>query len=122
MAHAFVVDEHAVSGRRAAGDTALEKTTIGTAQGCEVLEQRVIRYAAGRSLERGEPGRDELLYVASGAGTLELDGRAHELAPGTGAYRTRGGALHGRQLRPRRARSWSRSRCQARTAHGRSGG
>ncbi len=86
MANAFVVDEHAVSGRRAAGDTALEKTTIGTAQGCEVLEQRVIRYAAGRSLERGEPGRDELLYVASGAGTLELDGRAHELAPGTGAY------------------------------------
>jgi mannose-6-phosphate isomerase-like protein (cupin superfamily) len=86
MAHAFVVDEHAVQGRRADGDTALVKTTIGAAEGCEVLEQRIVRFAVGRSLERGEPGRDELLYVASGAGTLELDGRSHELAPDTGAY------------------------------------
>ena len=86
MAHAFVVDEHAVPGRLADGDTALEKTTIGAAEGCDVLEQRVIRFAAGRSLERGEPGRDELLYVAAGAGTLELDGQSHDLAPDTGAY------------------------------------
>ena len=86
MAHAFVVDEHAVPARRADGDTALEKTTIGAAEGCELLEQRVVRFAAGRSLERGEPGRDELLYVASGAGSLELDGRSHELSPDTGAY------------------------------------
>ncbi len=86
MPYAFVVDEHDVSARRAAGDTALEKTTIGAAEGCEVLEQRVTRFAVGRSLERGEPGRDELLYVAAGGGTLELHGASHELVPDTGAY------------------------------------
>ena len=72
--------------RRVTGDTALEKIVIGPEQGCELLEQRVIRFGQGRSLERGEAGRDELLYVASGSGTLELDGDAHDLAPGTGVY------------------------------------
>jgi mannose-6-phosphate isomerase-like protein (cupin superfamily) len=86
MRLAFVVDEEAVPGRRAEGDTALEKTTIGAAQGSERLEQRLIRFAPGRSRERGEAGRDELLYIASGSGSLELEGSRHDLAPDTGAY------------------------------------
>jgi len=86
MPHAFVVDEQEVPGRRVEGDTALERTTIGTAQGCDRLEQRLIRFAPGRSLERGDAERDELLYVASGSGTLELDCTRHELVPDTGVY------------------------------------
>ena len=81
----FVFDEATQPGTRAEGDTALEKLVIGREQGCELLEQRVVRFSAGRSRERGG-GRDEILYVVSGTGTLELDGVRHDLAPGTGAY------------------------------------
>jgi mannose-6-phosphate isomerase-like protein (cupin superfamily) len=90
MRHAFVVDEGDVPGRRADGDTAFERTTIGRAQGCELLEQRLIRFSPGRSRERCDPGRDELLYVVSGSGWLELDRGRHELGPDTGVY-VRGG-------------------------------
>jgi mannose-6-phosphate isomerase-like protein (cupin superfamily) len=86
MGHTYVVAEEDVEGRRREGDTALEKPTLGAHTGSQLLEQRVIRYAPGRSLPRGEPGRDELLYVVSGAGTLELDGEPFELEAGSGAY------------------------------------
>jgi mannose-6-phosphate isomerase-like protein (cupin superfamily) len=86
MPHVFVVAEEEVDGRRAPGDTALEKVVFGPEAGSQVLEQRVVRYAPGRSLPRGETGRDELLYVVSGAGTLELEGERHELEPDTAAY------------------------------------
>lgn len=85
MRQAFVVDANDVSGRQADGDTAFEKTTIGRDEGCELLEQRLIRFGAGRSRERGD-ARDELLYVATGSGALELDGNRYDLAPGTGVY------------------------------------
>ena len=81
-----MVAEADVHGRRAEGDTAFEKTTMDRSTGSERLEQRVLRFAAGRSLERGEDGRDELLYVVSGSGSLELDGRSHRLEPDTAAY------------------------------------
>src|SRR5687768_13123389 len=86
MPHAFVVAEEDVEGRRAPGDTALEKVTFGPDAGSRVLEQRVVRYGAGRSLPRGETGRDELLYVVSGVGTLDLEDERHELEPDTAAY------------------------------------
>lgn len=82
----FVFNEATVAGQRAEGDTALEKLVIGREQGCDLLEQRVIRFSPGRSLERGEQSRDEILYVVDGAGTLELDGAQHELASDTGVY------------------------------------
>src|SRR5918998_3598177 len=81
-----VFHEATVRGHRADGDTALEKTVIGHEQGCEVLEQRVIRFSPGRSLERGDDERDEILYVASGSGSLELDGARHRLDADTGVY------------------------------------
>ncbi len=86
MRQRFVVAEADVEGRRAEGDTALEKTTLDRSTGSDVLEQRVLRFATGRSLERGEDGRDELLFVVSGAGTVEVDGVAHELEPDAAAY------------------------------------
>ena len=86
MARAYVVAQDAVEGVRAEGDTARVTTTFGPEQGCTQLEQRVLRFAPGRSRPRQASGRDELLYVASGLGTLELDGTPHPLAPDTAAY------------------------------------
>ena len=86
MRQRFVVAEADVDGTRSEGDTALEKTTMARSSGSQLLEQRVLRFATGRSLERGEDGRDELLYVVSGLGTLEVNGDAHELEPDTAAY------------------------------------
>ena len=82
----FVVAEADVEGHRADGDTAYEKTTMDRSSGSRLLEQRVLRFADGRSLERGEDGRDELLFVVSGTGTLEVDGVAHGLEPDAAAY------------------------------------
>jgi mannose-6-phosphate isomerase-like protein (cupin superfamily) len=82
----FVFHEDEVEGTVAEGDTALEKLIQGPHTGSSVLEQRVIRYAPGRSLPRGEADRDELMYVVSGRGTLELDGEPHDLEPESGVY------------------------------------
>jgi mannose-6-phosphate isomerase-like protein (cupin superfamily) len=86
MAQTFVVAEEDVAASRREGDTALEKLVLGEHTGSPRLEQRVVRYAAGRSLPRGEEDRDELLYVVSGAGTLHLDGEPHPLEPDSGLY------------------------------------
>jgi mannose-6-phosphate isomerase-like protein (cupin superfamily) len=86
MRQIFVVSEQDVQGRQTEGDTALEKVIMGADTGSQLLEQRVTRYAPGRSLPRGAPERDELLYAVSGSGTLELDGEPHELQPDSGAY------------------------------------
>ncbi len=81
-----VVAEEDVEGTRVEGDTALDKLVFGSHSGSEILRQRITRYSAGRSLPRGEEGRDELLFVVSGRGTLQLEGDAHELEPDSGAY------------------------------------
>ncbi len=86
MRQTFVVDEADVAGRRAEGDTALDKQIMGADTGSELLEQRVTRFGPGRSLSRGDAERDELLYVVSGSGTLELDGEPHPLEPDCGVY------------------------------------
>ena len=86
MRQIFVVSEQDVEGRQNEGDTALEKVIMGTGTGSQVLEQRVTRYAPGRSLPRGNPERDELLYAVSGSGTLELEGEPHGFEAESGAY------------------------------------
>lgn len=86
MSHGYVVAESAVPEAKADGDTAATKVTIGAAEGCERLEQRVVRFVLGRSLERGDALRDEILFVVSGSGSLVLDGAVHELAPDMGVY------------------------------------
>lgn len=86
MPQTFVVAEEDVEGHRAEGDTALEKLVFGAHTGSSLLEQRVTRFAPGRSLPRGEADRDELLYVVSGAGTLELDGVPYDLEPDLGVF------------------------------------
>ena len=82
----FVIAEHEVVGVRADGDTAEVRTVIDGSRGCERLEQRVIRFAPGRSAQRGTDGRQEVLFVASGRGTLHLGGDEHPLEPWTGVF------------------------------------
>jgi mannose-6-phosphate isomerase-like protein (cupin superfamily) len=60
--------------------------TIDSSHGSEHLEQYVIRFAPGRSEPRDLDGRQELLYVASGVGTLVVGESEHALEPGMGAY------------------------------------
>ena len=86
MGHTFVVHEGDTGATRRQDDTAAEKVVLGPHTGSSRLEQRVVRYAAGRSLPRGAEDRDELIFVVSGSGTLELDGEPHPLEPDSGAY------------------------------------
>src|SRR5918995_4302960 len=86
MGRTFVIDEETVFAGRADGDTADEKVVMSSAPGSERLEQRVTRFTPGRSLPRGEEDRDELLFVVSGAGTLELEGEPYDLEPDSAAY------------------------------------
>jgi len=78
----FVVDEADVEPLHTDGDTATERVTFQV----EHLDQRVIRFAPGKSRARTNSERHELLYVVAGEGTLELEGDHHELAPGTSAF------------------------------------
>jgi mannose-6-phosphate isomerase-like protein (cupin superfamily) len=78
----FVVDEADVEPEREEGDTASERLTFRV----EHLEQRIIRFAPGRSHERATGSRHDLLYVVSGSGALQLAGETYALEPGTGAF------------------------------------
>ena len=68
------------------GDTARVRVTIGRAQGCERLEQRIVRFGPGMSRTQALDGRQGVLYVAGGMGRLHVDGETAELTSWTGAY------------------------------------
>ncbi len=82
----YVVAEPDVPPLREDDGTASVRVTIDASTGCERLEQRVHRFAPGRSRPRPLRGAQEVLYVASGAGVLYLDGEGHPIDRDTGAY------------------------------------
>src|SRR2546427_7798282 len=82
----FVVDENDVEPVREEGDTASLRVTFDGSNGCERLEQRVIRFAVGRSLDRRAQDRQEVLFVVAGRGELDLEGERHRLRPDTGVF------------------------------------
>jgi mannose-6-phosphate isomerase-like protein (cupin superfamily) len=82
----YAVAEQDVPSERKRSDTADVRITIDRSTGCERLEQRIMRFAPGRSKPRGAQGKQELLYVASGTGRLLLEGIPHVLEADTGAY------------------------------------
>jgi mannose-6-phosphate isomerase-like protein (cupin superfamily) len=82
----FVVDEEDLEGVRGNGDTAIIRVAFDAANGCERLEQRVIRFGPGRSAERALGDQQEVLYIVGGRGRLHLDGRTHELEPNMGVF------------------------------------
>ena len=81
-----VIDSTSVEPVRDEDDTAEVRVTFDQARGCERLEQRVIHYGAGRSSARSNEDKQEILYVVSGSGTLELEGREHPLEPDAGVF------------------------------------
>ena len=81
----FVTHESEAEARPEQG-TATARVTIDASSGCDLLVQRVVRYAPGRSESRAVGDRQELLYVVSGRGTLSLAGREHELEPDSGLF------------------------------------
>jgi mannose-6-phosphate isomerase-like protein (cupin superfamily) len=82
----FVVDEADVESTREEGDTASVRVIFDASNGCERLEQHVLRFAPGRSLDRELDGRQEVLFVVAGQGEIELDGQRHRLEPETGVF------------------------------------
>jgi mannose-6-phosphate isomerase-like protein (cupin superfamily) len=62
-----------------AGDGAELRVTFDRSAGSEALEQRVLRFAPGRSRRLGPDEREEALFVLEGRGTLFLDGASYEL-------------------------------------------
>ena len=91
MRQARAISERDVEGAALQGDTAHEKRDDRRRR-CSSSASSASR--PGRSLERGEDERDELLYVVSGPGTLVLDGEPHPLEPDLGAY-VRAGERYG---------------------------
>ena len=82
----FVVDEDDLEAVQVDGDTATVRVAFDAGNGCERLEQRVIRFGGGRSAERTLDGQQEVLFVIDGRGRLHVDGRVHELEPDMGVY------------------------------------
>ena len=82
----FVVDEEELESVRGDGDTATIRVAFDAGNGCERLEQRVIRFGPGRSVERALADQQEVLYIVGGRGRLHVDGRTHELEPNMGVF------------------------------------
>jgi mannose-6-phosphate isomerase-like protein (cupin superfamily) len=82
----FVVDENDLEPVYDDGDTASIRVAFDASNGCERLEQRVIRFGPGRSAERTLDGQQEVLYIVDGRGRVHVDGRTHELEPNMGVY------------------------------------
>ncbi len=62
------------------------RTTFDASNGCERLEQRIVRYEPGRAQVGPREGTQEVMFVASGRGRLELRGMQHDLQPDTGVF------------------------------------
>jgi mannose-6-phosphate isomerase-like protein (cupin superfamily) len=86
MGGGYVTNTAAVASTRDPDDTAETRVMIDASHGCERLEQRVIGFAPGRSRPRTTGDRQEVVYVAAGRGTIELEGEAHPVEPETGVY------------------------------------
>lgn len=82
--NAHVVDAVPGSG----GDTAelRELPTVGPNTDFHALEQTVIELEPGASTRRCTDSNEEVLFVRTGTGSLELNGTKHELEPESGAY------------------------------------
>jgi mannose-6-phosphate isomerase-like protein (cupin superfamily) len=82
----FVVDENDLEPLRQDDDTATVRVAFDAANGCQLLEQRVIRFGPGRSAERKLAGQQEVMYIVEGQGRLHLDGKTHELESNMGVF------------------------------------
>jgi mannose-6-phosphate isomerase-like protein (cupin superfamily) len=82
----FVIDEADIEPANAVGDTGSVRVAFDASNGCERLEQRVIRFGRGRSRDRKLGDQQEVLFVVGGNGELHLEGERHTLEPETGVF------------------------------------
>jgi quercetin dioxygenase-like cupin family protein len=82
----YVVASDEVEPHRPEEDTAETRVALGAHAGSDHLEQRVVRFAPGRSLPQELDGREGVLYVVGGSGAMEVGTRAYELKPELAAY------------------------------------
>jgi len=62
------------------------RTTFDAHNGCERLQQRIVRYESGRSEIPAREGAQDVMYVVAGRGRLELAGEEYPLEAGTGVF------------------------------------
>jgi mannose-6-phosphate isomerase-like protein (cupin superfamily) len=86
-----VVAERDLEPRTHAGDSVALRVTFDRSAGSDALEQRVLRFAPGRSGDLGPDDREEALFVLEGRGAVLLDGATHELEPDTAVLVPPGG-------------------------------
>ena len=83
----YVIDSNTLAARPADGDTAEVRVVFDRDNGCERLTQAVLTFAPGRSQAKTvHDAHQEVLYVVSGQGTVEVDGEPHALEPDTAVY------------------------------------
>ena len=82
----FVVDENDLEPLRQHDDTATVRVAFDADNGCQLLEQRVIRFGPGRSAERKLAGQQEVMYIVEGQDRLHLEGKTHELESNMGVF------------------------------------
>src|SRR5215470_10245694 len=71
-------------GKRVERDNVRLWPRVGKSTGAMAMSLRVLEIGPGRSPPLGGAACDEVVYVIEGAGTLRLDGAAHEICPDTG--------------------------------------
>jgi mannose-6-phosphate isomerase-like protein (cupin superfamily) len=81
-----VIAELDAPARQAGGEGLTWRATLGPHVGCTVLAQSVLELAPGGSTQRSAGECEEVLFVLSGHGALELAGAEHALEPESGAY------------------------------------
>lgn len=69
-----------------ADDVISTRTTIDSSVGAEHLIQSVVTVASGGVVDRHHPNRDEIAYIVSGSGRLDLNGTSHDLKADVGVY------------------------------------
>jgi len=83
---AAVIDPQAAALRYLPGcRTACRVTVDRDSLDCRYLEQRIFTCATGKSSLLGNAASEDILYVVSGSGAIEIDGRNWPLQPGTAA-------------------------------------
>ena len=84
--NAHVVDAASATATGGDAESLRERPTLGPSTDFPPLEQTIIELEPGASTRRQTSSNEEVLFVLSGTGTLELDGGEHELEPESGAY------------------------------------
>ena len=82
----YVIPADELEPKQTKGDTASVGRAFDAARGSEILEQRIVRYAPGRSKPVETGDRIAVLYVVSGMGTIHIAGTPHELDAAAGVY------------------------------------